>query len=44
MTELPDQVAAAYDALADALEALDEPAWDTASRCEGWRIRSSSPT
>jgi hypothetical protein len=39
MTELPDQVAAAYDALAAALEPLDEPAWDTPSRCEGWRIR-----
>lgn len=39
MTDLPNQVAAAYDALADALEPLDESAWDTASRCEGWRIR-----
>lgn len=39
MTELPHQVAAAYDALADALEPLDQSNWDTASRCEGWRIR-----
>jgi uncharacterized protein (TIGR03083 family) len=39
MTDLPDQVAGAFDALADALAPLDEQAWDTPSLCAGWRIR-----
>ncbi len=39
MTDLPDQVAAAFDALADALAPLDEKAWETPSLCAGWRIR-----
>ena len=32
-------VAAALLALADLLETLPEPRWDTPSLCEGWRVR-----
>jgi uncharacterized protein (TIGR03083 family) len=41
MTEenLRSMVAREYIALADLLADLSEPSWDTASLCEGWRIR-----
>jgi uncharacterized protein (TIGR03083 family) len=38
-TDLAGQVAAAFDALADALAPLDDAAWDTPSLCAGWRVR-----
>ena len=37
--DLAGQVAAAFDALADALAPLDDAAWDTPSLCAGWRVR-----
>lgn len=37
--DLQPLVAAEYLALADLLDALPAPRWDTASLCEGWRVR-----
>lgn len=37
--QLRPAIAAEFLALADALEAIEEPRWDTASLCAGWRIR-----
>ena len=39
VTDLQPLIAASYVALADLLEARPEPAWDTPSLCEGWRVR-----
>jgi uncharacterized protein (TIGR03083 family) len=38
-TDMARMVAACYTALADSLDAAGPEAWDTASPCEGWRVR-----
>jgi uncharacterized protein (TIGR03083 family) len=39
MIDLHGGVAAEFTWLADVLDGLEEPAWDTPSLCAGWRVR-----